>query len=132
VRVRFRPHAALAVVHRRGGNVHAAADAVGDSSNLAAPGEPVRRKKADVGKQNVTREISAFEEQTRRDPALASSPARDCRRREELLSKRAGCRIEVRYAGHALESELAVGGYGQLHRALDPRSHGSRTIEIAR
>ncbi len=90
VHVRFARMSALGVVLGRGADVHALADAFRDPANLAAAGVPIRRKEADVGKQNVAREIGAFQQQARRDPALASGPSGDGRRREKLLAQRAG------------------------------------------
>ncbi len=122
----------FALVLGGGADVHSLADALGDSANLAAAGIAVGRKEADIGKQNVAREIAPLQKQARSNPTLAAGPSRYGRLREELLPQRARGQVEVRNAGNTLQSEFAVGGHGQLHRALEMRAHRSRAVEVAR
>src|SRR5262249_1444651 len=73
----------------------------------------------------------ALKEKTGSDPAPSACPTSDRGRREELLAESAGGLVQIRYARHALLAELAIGGDGHLHRALDLRANRSFAIEIA-
>src|SRR5579863_9519707 len=131
VLIRFR-HFALAFVLGRSANVHAQSYPFRYPADLTSARVAIRRKKADVGEQNIAREVPAFEEQARRDPTLAAGPACNRRRSEKLLSQRSRGLIEIRNPGKTLQPKLSIRRDRELHRTFDLGTHGSGTIKIAR
>ena len=67
---------------------------------------PIGRHEVDIGKQDVTNEIAALEQETGRDPASSFRPSGDSRRRKQPLSESACGDVEIRYAWNFSEAEL--------------------------
>ena len=104
-------------------DVFAVAQAPVDRADLGAARVfriPIVGNEGDIGKDHVEREIAPFDQQTRRDPAAAITPARDRGRMHQALPQGAGDEVEIGRSRDDVQVKLTISRDDQFDRALDP------------